>query len=124
MIQGLKLDNNQLLACDPQKAQVLWFSKPDAGERRLLLERFHLDEHAVASALDPDEISRIEFHPDALFVIWKRPENYSGKDSFSFDVSSFGVLLSRDQLVLICDDEQPLSALGLTARWTSRWISF
>ncbi|KPB27935.1 magnesium transporter CorA family protein [Pseudomonas syringae pv. syringae] len=112
MIQGLKLDNNQLLACDPQKAQVLWFSKPDAGERRLLLERFHLDEHAVASALDPDEISRIEFHPDALFVIWKRPENYSGKDSFSFDVSSFGVLLSRDQLVLICDDEQPLSALG------------
>lgn len=48
-----------------------------------------------------------------MFVIWKRPENYSGKDSFSFDVSSFGVLLSQDQLVLICDDDQPLNALGL-----------
>ncbi|NVL44623.1 magnesium transporter CorA family protein, partial [Pseudomonas syringae pv. actinidiae] len=53
MIQGLKLDDGRLHACDPQRAQVLWFSKPDAGERRLLLERFHLDEHAVASALDP-----------------------------------------------------------------------
>ncbi|NAT22205.1 magnesium transporter CorA family protein [Pseudomonas syringae] len=112
MIQGLKLDDGRLHACDPQRAQVLWFSKPDAGERRLLLERFHLDEHAVASALDPDEISRIEFHPDALFLIWKRPENYSGKDSFSFDVSSFGVLLSEHHLVLICPDDQPLSALG------------
>ncbi|MCF5824451.1 magnesium transporter CorA family protein, partial [Pseudomonas syringae] len=112
MIQGLKLDAGRLQPCDSQKAQVLWFSKPDAGERRLLLEQFHLDEHAVASALDPDEISRIEFHPDALFLIWKRPENYSGKDSFSFDVSSFGVLLSQDQLLLICDDDQPLNMLG------------
>ncbi|WP_122420573.1 magnesium transporter CorA family protein [Pseudomonas viridiflava] len=115
MIKGLKLDANRLQACDPLMAQVLWFSKPDAGERTLLAERFHLDEHAVASALDPDEISRIEFHPDALFLIWKRPENYSGKDSFSFDVSSFGVLLKQDQLLLICDDDQPLTSL-LTQR--------
>ncbi|WP_163030823.1 magnesium transporter CorA family protein, partial [Pseudomonas viridiflava] len=63
----------------------------------------------------PDEISRIEFHPDALFLIWKRPGNYSGKDSFSFDVSSFGVLLKQDQLLLICDDDQPLTSL-LTQR--------
>ena len=53
MIKGLKLDANRLQACDPLMAQVLWFSKPDAGERTLLAERFHLDEHAVASALDP-----------------------------------------------------------------------
>lgn len=115
MIKGLKLDANRLQACDPLTAHVLWFSKPDASERTLLTERFHLDEHAVASALDPDEISRIEFHPDALFLIWKRPENYSGKDSFSFDVSSFGVLLKQDQLLLICDDDQPLTSL-LTQR--------
>ncbi|CAM3075781.1 magnesium transporter [Pseudomonas floridensis] len=112
MIKGLKLHENRLQPCNSQAAQVLWFSKPDARERTLLLERFHLDEHAVASALDPDEISRIEFHPDALFLIWKRPENYSGKDSFSFDVSSFGVLLRQDQLLLICDDDQPLTSLN------------
>ncbi|MCF5706185.1 magnesium transporter CorA family protein [Pseudomonas syringae] len=110
MIKGLRLDANRLQACDLQTAQVQWFSKPDASERTLLLEQFHLDEHAVASALDPDEVSRIEFHPDALFLIWKRPENYSGKDSFSFDVSSFGVLLKQDQLLLICDDDQPLTS--------------
>uniref|UniRef100_UPI0013CECABE magnesium transporter CorA family protein n=1 Tax=Pseudomonas viridiflava TaxID=33069 RepID=UPI0013CECABE len=55
------------------------------------------------------------FHPNALFLIWKRPENYSGKDSFSFDVSSFGVLLKQDQLLLVCDDDQPPTSL-LTQR--------
>jgi magnesium transporter len=92
---------------------VLWFSQPDAAEKALLLERFHLDDHALASALDPDEVSRIEFHPNALFLIWKRPENYSGQDSFSFDVSSFGLLLTQDQMVLLCPDDKQLADLGL-----------
>ena len=91
---------------------MLWFSDPDAAEKTLLLERFKLDDHALASALDPDEVSRIEFHPDALFMIWKRPENYSGKDTFSFDVSSFGVLLSPHHMVLICADERQFGDLG------------
>lgn len=89
-----------------------WFCEPDAAEKSLLLERFHLDDHALASALDPDEVSRIEFHPNALFLIWKRPENYSGQDSFSFDVSSFGLLLTQDQMVLLCPDDRQLADLG------------
>lgn len=50
------------------------FSNPDPAERDLLRSAFKLDEHALASALDPDEVSRIEFHPDYLFLIWKRPK--------------------------------------------------
>lgn len=112
MIKGHRLEAGRLRECPEAEASVLWFSDPDAAEKTLLLERFNLDDHALASALDPDEVSRIEFHPDALFMIWKRPENYSGKDTFSFDVSSFGVLLSPHHMVLICADSKQISDLG------------
>jgi magnesium transporter len=113
LIQGHRLHDGRLLACTESEASVLWFSHPDAHEKAVLLKRFHLDDHALASALDPDEVSRIEFHPNALFLICKRPENYSGHDSFSFDVSSFGVLLTHDQMVLLCPDDSQLADLGL-----------
>lgn len=112
MIQGHRLHEGRLLACTEQEASVLWFSEPNPDEKTVLLERFHLDDHALASALDPDEVSRIEFHPNALFLIWKRPENYSGQDSFSFDVSSFGLLLTQNQMVLLCPDDKQLAGLG------------
>jgi magnesium transporter len=113
VVKGHRLEAGRLRECAEADASVLWFSDPDAAEKTLLLERFNLDDHALASALDPDEVSRIEFHPDALFMIWKRPENYSGKDTFSFDVSSFGVLLSPHHMVLICADNKQISDLGL-----------
>lgn len=112
MISTHRLEAGRLRDCADADASVFWFNDPDAAEKALLRERFNLDDHALASALDPDEVSRVEFHPDALFMIWKRPENYSGKDTFSFDVSSFGLLLTQQRLVLICADDKPFSGLG------------
>jgi len=112
MIKGQRLRDGYLHPCTEDKAQVLWFSNLTTAEKELLQTRYHLDEHAINSALDPDEVSRIEFHPNYLFLIWKRPENYTGSSGFSFDVSSFGLLLSRDQLLLICDDDRQLDGIG------------
>jgi magnesium transporter len=113
LIQGYVVHEGRLQGCAAPEGSVLWFSDPDADEKALLLQRFHLDDHALASALDPDEVSRIEFHPNGLFLICKRPENYSAHDRFSFDVSSFGVLLTHDQMVLLCPDDSQLADLGL-----------
>jgi magnesium transporter len=41
-----------------------------------------------SSALDPDEVSRVEFGDDSFVLIWKRPRSYSGKDNFFFNVAS------------------------------------
>ena len=46
-----------------------------------------LDEHTLASALDPDELARLEFEPDHVAIIFKRPRNYSSEDSFVFRVA-------------------------------------
>jgi magnesium transporter len=112
MIQSYQLRHGALQPAPQQDAEVLLFSAPDAAERDLLRSDFKLDEHALASALDPDEVSRIEFHPDNLFLIWKRPENYSGGGSLSFEVASCGLLFSPQRLLVIATDDSQLHGLG------------
>ena len=112
MIQRFELIDGKLRSGDSDEAPIMLFSNPDHAERNWLLEHHKLDEHALASALDPDEVSRIEFHPDNLFLIWKRPENYSGGGNLVFEVSSCGLLFSPGRLLVIATDETPLSGLG------------
>ncbi|MFZ3283004.1 magnesium transporter CorA family protein [Pseudomonas sp.] len=112
MISRFALGHGALQRVERLDVEVMLFSDPDAGERDLLHSHFKVDEHALASALDPDEVSRIEFHPDHLFLIWKRPENYSGGGSLAFEVSSCGLLFSPGQLLVIATDDTPLHGLG------------
>ncbi len=58
-------------------ARMHFYVNPDAAEKQALLSTLHLDSHSLSSALDPNEISRVEFTPDHTFIIWKRPENYT-----------------------------------------------
>lgn len=112
MINSFALRHGALQRIERLDTEVMLFSNSDAAERELLHSHFKVDEHALASALDPDEVSRIEFHPDHLFLIWKRPENYSGGGSLAFEVSSCGLLFSPGQLLVIATDDTPLHGLG------------
>jgi len=112
MINSFALSHGALQRVERLDAEVMLFSNPDSAERDLLHSHFKVDEHALASALDPDEVSRIEFHPDHLFLIWKRPENYSGGGSLAFEVSSCGLLFAPGQLLVIATDDTPLHGLG------------
>src|SRR5471032_865221 len=112
MIQRFELADGKLYNTLGDDANVLLFSNPDHHERKYLRDCYKLDEHALASALDQDEVSRIEFHPDNLFLIWKRPENYSGGGNLVFEVASCGLLFSGDQLLVIATDDSQLTGLG------------
>ena len=70
------------------------------------------DPFDLESALDPDEISRVEFSADRVSVIWKRPKNASfDQQQVRFDVASIGLFLHRDKLVEIMgEDVIPFSA--------------
>lgn len=112
MISSFALSHGALQRVERLDAEVMLFSNPDAAEHDLLHSHYKVDEHALASALDPDEVSRIEFHPDHLFLIWKRPENYSGGGSLAFEVSSCGLLFAPGQLLVIATDDTPLHGIG------------
>lgn len=110
MITRFDLAAGLVVPAESDEAPIHLYVNPDAVERDLLRARFGLDEHTLSSALDPDEISRIEMAPDRLLLIWKRPTNYSGKDNFYFNVASIGLLLLESRLVVIVVDELPLTS--------------
>jgi magnesium transporter len=59
--------------------------------------------------VNPDELARLEFEPEHVALIVKRPRNYSAEDLYLFRVSSMGLFLFHDKLVIVSgEDIQPL----------------
>lgn len=92
---------------NPPKPDVIVYTLPDADEKRELIEALGHDTHDLESALDPDEISRLESNPDELSIIWKRPNNVSFKEHLKFEVSSVGLFLKDHHLTVILGDASP-----------------
>jgi magnesium transporter len=91
----MKISGGKLIEAEAGDAQVLVYVNPSEAERKQLVEVDHLDEHTVASALDPDELSRLEFEPDHMALIFKRPKSYRAADNFLFRVESEGRPFTR-----------------------------
>lgn len=83
------------------EGQIFLYINPDSAEKEELVTKYNIDEHNLSSALDPDEISRLEFEDDHTVLIFKRPKNYSTSDNLLFKVTSFGVFYFKDKLIIV-----------------------
>jgi len=108
MLRHLKIDGDRLVEATALDGSIAVYVAPDETERRYLIETLRVDEHTLNSALDPDELSRLEFEPDHVAVILKRPKRYSAADGFLFRVGSTGAFLFKDRLVVVISDDAPL----------------
>jgi magnesium transporter len=108
MMYRMELDNGKLIRSENGKGCIYVYINPDEQDRKQLVEKLNLDEHTLASALDPDELARLEFEPEHLAVIFKRPRNYSSEDQFEFRVASTGLFLFADKLIIVLGDDVPL----------------
>jgi magnesium transporter len=108
MQKNFTIENNKVTETDNIEAEISVFFNPDEEEKKFLVEKMNVDEHTLHSALDPDEISRIEFEPDHIAIIYKRPRNYSAKEMLIFRVSSGGMFLFENKLVIILADDMPI----------------
>ncbi len=102
------LDAGKIREGGSQLLSVLVFINPDADEKKTLIDEYKIDEHTLNSALDPDELSRLEFEPDHVALIFKMPRNYSEKDQLLFRVASTGAFLFKDRLIIVIPDDIPL----------------
>ena len=107
MKMAYQLSPQGLLQCDAVDAPIQVWISPDASERESLRMSYGLDDHTISSALDPDEVARIEFDPDHTFLVWKRPTSYAAKDQFLFNVTSVGYFVFKDQLLVVAPDGSP-----------------
>jgi len=108
MLKRFQITGGRLVETDGNDAPVHLYIAPDEQERKYLVEQCKLDEHTLLSALDPDELARLEFEPEHAAVIFKKPRNYSSADEFRFRVVSIGAFLFRERLVLVVAEDVPL----------------
>jgi len=106
----LRIQEGKLVVAPKEEATIRLFSAPDDAERTELVESLGIDPYDVDSALDPDEISRVEINPKHIAIIWKVP--YKGvQDDAGFDVTSMGLFLGNGNELTIVTNESPESLL-------------
>src|SRR5512137_862942 len=108
MLRRFQIENQKIVPTEDEKAPILLYVNPDESEKRLLIDAYQIDEHTLASALDPDEQARLECEPNHIAFIYKRPQNYSGENQLLFKVSTMGVFFFGDLLILVLAGETTL----------------
>jgi magnesium transporter len=108
VLRKLNISNGKLVECPDDQAVVFVYIAPDENERKFLVDQLKIDEHTLSSSLDPDELSRLEFEPEHVAMIFKRPKHYAAQDNFLFKVLSTGVFLFKDRLIIVVGEDAPL----------------
>lgn len=108
MLKKYKIVNDKIIESTDEQSQVLVYVQPDNGEKRNLVDNYNIDEHTLNSALDPDELAWLEFEPNHIAIIFKRPRNYSAKDQLLFKSSTMGMFLFNERLIVVLPEDIPL----------------
>jgi len=108
MLRRYQIENQKIVPSQDEKAPILLYVNPDETEKRRLVDTYQIDEHTLASALDPDEQARLESEPGHIAFIYKRPKNYSGDDQLLFKASTMGVFFFGELLILVAADDTSL----------------
>jgi magnesium transporter len=108
MLKRYRIQDGRVVETPDEVAPILLFIAPTDEEKRHLVEALKVDEHTLTSSLDPDEEARLEFEPNHMAMILKVPKNYSGADQFLFRISSSGVFLFMDKLIVVRREDVPL----------------
>ncbi len=104
------IEGEHLRRSTPEAAVVSVYSNPSSAAQRELLETLGIDDHMLESALDPDEISRLEYEADEqqAFIVLKRPKQEASARPELLEISSIGMLFQPNRLIIVVPDEEPL----------------
>ena len=108
MKKGFELMDCKMVDASGVLCPIQVFTNPDQDEKRYLIEELKVDEHTLNSAVDPDEVPRLEFEPNHVALIFKMPKSYSGVEQLKFSVASTGAFLFKDRLVIVLAEGVPL----------------
>jgi magnesium transporter len=103
-----RLENDRLSPCDPEDALITVYNAPTIDDKAELQDRHNIDFHTLQSSLDPDELARLEFETDHAVIILKRPRSFCADDNFLLKLTSTGVFIYEDRLVIVMSDDAPI----------------
>jgi magnesium transporter len=105
MLKRYQIVNEKVVESTEEQSPILVFVKPDEAEKRFLIDQLKVDEHTLNSALDPDELSRLEFETNHMAMIFKFPKNYSGRRQFLFKCGTIGLFIFSDMIVIVLTED-------------------
>ena len=105
MLRRYRIEKEKIEETNDESAPILVYIQPEENEKKHLTEHLNIDEHTLNSSLDPDELSRLEFEPEHIAIIYKRPQNYTDKAQLLFKVASAGIFIFGDKLVLVVSED-------------------
>ncbi len=112
MVRKFLVEHGLLVEEKTGEAPVNVYVSPDEAERRYLIDVEKLDEHTLLSSLDPDELSRLEFEPEHVAMILKRPCNQTitggANAHLEFKVASVGLFLFNERLIVVQSQDMPI----------------
>lgn len=105
MIKRYQIINEKIVESQEENSPVLVFVNPDENEKRFLIDQLKVDEHTLSSALDPDELSRLEFEANHIAMIFKFPKHYSGKNQLLFKCGTIGAFVFKDTIAIVLSED-------------------
>ena len=103
-----RLVGGHLIPCEPNAAEVITYTSPTMDDEAELQEQYKIDYHTLQSSLDPDELSRLEIEHGHISIIFKRPKSFCAGDNFLMKLTSTGVFVYEDYLVIVMADDSPI----------------
>lgn len=108
MLRKYEIIESKILETNVDKDEILVYINPSEDEKKYLIDKYQIDNHTLLSALDKDELSRLEFEPEHIALIFKRPSRYSSEDELLFKVSSVGIFLFKNTIIIILPEDEPI----------------
>lgn len=105
MLQKYELFNGKIRETQDDDAPILVFANPDENEKNIIINTYLIDEHNLQSALDPNEVSRMEFEDEYTAVIYKKPKNYSSTDQYTFKAFTVGVFYFKNRIIIVMGED-------------------
>ena len=99
MLKTYKIEQGRIV--EAPDGPIFLFVEPTNEEKAQLTSGYKIDEHNLASAMDPNELPRLELEEDHLALIYKAPKSYTAADNFMFRINSLGLFLYQDKLVIV-----------------------
>jgi magnesium transporter len=108
MVKHYKLLAGRVTPSEKSEAQITALVNPGQDEINSLIKDCDLDEHTISSAFDTEELARLEYEDNYTAIIFKKPKSYNAEDQFTFRITSFGVFIYANRIIILSDAELPL----------------
>ncbi|KAH3756660.1 divalent metal ion transporter [Pelomyxa schiedti] len=100
--------NGQVLRTSAESASIVVFINPSFETQQAIVNEMKIDQMMLDAALDPHELSRVEYKENYMVFFLKFPHLFTENSNISFQVSTVGLFLFRDRLVIFMQDPNPI----------------